>query len=100
MQLRKAFSLDPTSAPACYQLGLVRAELGRHAEAEDFARRAVKLDPERRDYGMLLVRELIELDRHVEADRQLGIFLLAHPADAEAAALRTACRDAIHRQNA
>ena len=100
VQLRKAFSLAPESAPVSFHLGLTRRKLGRQVEAEEFLRRAVKLDPKRKLYRMMFARQLIQLSRHAEAERQLGAILAETPDDAEALELRKECRDAIAKQDA
>jgi Flp pilus assembly protein TadD len=95
VQLKRAVEISPQSAPAHYQLGMVRRILGRTVEAERDLRRAAELDPDRSSYRLQLAGHLMETDRHSEAERQLNILLEAEPENRAARDLRVRCRDAL-----
>ena len=58
--LQKAAELDPKSAVAAYNLGVINAKLGRMNPAIDYLRRAYGLQPENPQYGYSLAFYLLQ----------------------------------------
>jgi serine/threonine-protein kinase len=62
-----ALAVRPNAPAVCYQLGMVVSEIGRHDEAVEVLRRAVKLDLASVEYRIGLVRGLLAAGRTNEA---------------------------------